>query len=193
MRIAVVPVALSLVAATAFAQAPSPRETATGTVGGKKVSVEYGRPSLRGRKLEALIAQLPADRIWRAGDNQVTTLTTEGDLMVDGKRVPAGKYSVYVHIPESGAWALVLNSDPGIALGKIWPQAPADMQSALWPRLDGYANVADKEVARVTMTKGAAAKPAELFTIAFAPAGQASTLTLAWGDDSWSVRLAPAK
>ena len=42
------------------------------------------------------MAQLPADRVWRAGVDQVTTLTTEADLMVGGKRVPAGKYTLYV-------------------------------------------------------------------------------------------------
>ena len=41
--------------------------------------------------------QLPADRIWRAGENQVTTFTTEADVTIGGKTVPAGKYSVYVH------------------------------------------------------------------------------------------------
>ena len=34
---------------------------------GKRVTVDYGRAELKGRALESLIAQLPDDRVWRAG------------------------------------------------------------------------------------------------------------------------------
>ena len=40
--------------------------------------------------------------------------------MVGGKMVPAGKYSVYVHAGETGAWSLILNQDLGVPLGQIW-------------------------------------------------------------------------
>ncbi len=76
--------------------------------------------------------------MWRAGENQVTTLTTEGDIMVGGKKVPAGKYSLYVHAPASGDWSLAINSDQGIPLGKICGEAPDNMKNEPWPRLDGY-------------------------------------------------------
>src|SRR6185436_4473205 len=46
--------------------ARAPRETVKGTVGGKAVSIEYGRPMLRDRNLGQLLGKLPADRIWRA-------------------------------------------------------------------------------------------------------------------------------
>src|SRR5687768_15025359 len=111
-------------AAVARRQERAPRETVTALLNGKKVAVEYGRPALAGRKMSDLLGQLPADRIWRAGVDQATTLTTETDLMIGGKRVPAGKYTVYVHAPATGDYSLVLNSDPGIALKKIFPAAP---------------------------------------------------------------------
>src|SRR5688572_15918863 len=106
----------------AQAQAPVqrvPRETVSANVGGKKVEIAEGRPSLKGRGMADLMKMWPEDRIWRAGENQGTTLKTEGDLMVGTKRVPAGTYSVYTHIPESGDWSLVLNSDAGIEVGKL--------------------------------------------------------------------------
>src|SRR5687768_8602622 len=105
-------------------QQPAQRETAKAMINGKAVSVEYGRPALGGRKMADLLGQLPADRMWRAGVDQATTLTTETDLTIGGKRVPAGKYTVYVHAPATGDYSLVLNSDPGIALKKIFPAAP---------------------------------------------------------------------
>jgi hypothetical protein len=179
-------------ASLAFAQA-QPRGTASATVGGKKVTVDYGRPALKGRAMAELLKQLPPDKIWRAGENEVTTLSTEGALTIGGKKVAPGKYSVYVHAPETGDWSLVLNSDPGIALIKLWDKAPASEAQKPWPRLDGYQNVKDKEVARAAMKGAAAAKPAEVFTIGLAPAGDGATLSLAWGDKSWSVGLSAAK
>jgi hypothetical protein len=80
------------------------------TIEGKKVAIEYGRPILKGRKLAELMKQLPPDRIWRAGAGTVTILTTETDLMIGGKKVPAGTYSLYMHCPLKGDYALIVNS-----------------------------------------------------------------------------------
>lgn len=179
--------------ATAFAQSPNPRGTASVTVEGKKVSVEYGRPALKTRSIDDLTSKLPADRIWRAGENQVTTLTTETDLAVAGKTVPAGKYSLYVHAPATGDWSLVVNSDLGIPLVKIWDKAPDNMKNEPWPRLDGYSNVLAKEVARAAMKSGKTSPAADLFTMSLAPASGGASLTLAWGDRSWSIELKAAK
>ena len=170
-----------------------PRETATALLNGKKVSVEYGRPALAGRKMADLLTQLPPDRIWRAGMDQATTLTTEGDITVAGKRVPAGKYTLYVHAPATGDYSLVLNTDPGIALKKIFPAAPPAVADALWPRLDGYDNVKATEVLRVPLKKGTAAEPMDRFLIALAPAKDgASAITLTWGGESWSTDIRAA-
>ena len=83
-------------------------------------------PPSRAAALDALLKQLPADRIWRAGENQVTTLTTEGDVTIGGKKVPAGKYSVYVHAAEGNAWDLVLNRDLGVPLGQDLGAGPRE-------------------------------------------------------------------
>ena len=170
-----------------------PRETVTAVMNGRKVAVEYGRPALGGRKMVDLLTQLPADRIWRAGMDQATTLTTEGDITVGGQRVHAGKYTMYVHAPENGPYSLVLNTDPGIALKLIFPAAPPAVADALWPRLDGYDKVKDKEVLRVPLRKGTTAQPLDRFLIGMAPArGGASALTLTWGDQTWTTDIRAA-
>jgi hypothetical protein len=182
------------VAAAAQEQQKAQRETQTVTFDGKKVAIEYGRPALRGRTIEALTAQLPADRIWRAGENQVTTLTTDTDLMIGDKRVPAGKYSVYVHAPAQGNWSLVINSDPGVRLKEIYAAAPPEVADAMWPRLDGYEKVKAKEVARIPLVTANPSAPAERFQIRLEPAKNGvSTLSLAWGDRGWSTTVKPAK
>jgi DUF2911 family protein len=188
--------AVSVTAGMVLAQPPrAQRETATVAFDGRKVAIEYGRPALRGRTVDALTAQLPADRIWRAGENQVTTLTTDTDLMVGDKRVPAGKYSVYVHAPAQGNWSLVLNSDPGVPLKQIYAAAPPEVADALWPRLDGYDKVKGTEVARIPLAAANPSTPAEHFVIRFEPAkgGTSSALTLLWGDRGWTTTVKPAR
>ena len=190
----------------ALAQAPQrvPRETVSATVGGKKVEIAYGRPALKGRALADLMKQLPEDRIWRAGENEVTTLKTEAPLTIGGKKVAAGTYTVYLHVPETGDWSLVLNSDPGIEVGKLLakmmpdrPPLPPERAARLWPRLDGYAkNIADKEVARAAMKAVPPPAPVDVFTITMAEAGGAApgggaTLTMTWADKGYSIELKP--
>ncbi len=185
---------VGVLASAASAQQPAPpRETVSAQVGMKKVSVEYGRPSLKGRAIDELLKQLPADRIWRAGVNQVTTLTTEGDVLIGGQKVPAGKYSLYVYAPLQGDYALVVNSDLGTPLGKIWDKAPDNLKNEPWPNMEDYdKNILAMELVRVPMKKVTTEKPADLFTVTVTPGKAGATLTLAWGDRAWSVDVTPA-
>jgi len=179
---------------TLFAQRPMPaRGSASATLNGKKISIDYGRPELKGRSLSDLMGQLSEDRVWRAGTNQVTTLTTEGPLVIGGKTVPAGKYSLYVHIPESEDWSLLVNRDPGVELIKIFPKAPPQLAHALWPHLDGYDKISKEEVARAAMKKGNAGAQVDAFTIDLKATGGSCTLTMSWGDQVWSAEIKAAK
>ena len=187
--------ALMAVAGVALAQAPKPlpRGNATAAVNGKKVTIDYGRPALKGRTLAELLKQLPPDRIWRAGENEVTMLTTEGALSIGTATVPAGKYSVYVYAPATGDWALILNTDPGVPLKTIFPAAPPERADHLWPILDGYAKIAAKEVVRVPMKSAPAKEPMDRFLISLEPAKNGvSAITLTWGDRAWTVDVKDA-
>jgi hypothetical protein len=187
------------------AQQAAARGTAEGAVGGRKVTVEYGRAELKGRSIDSLIAKLPADRVWRTGANELTTLTTEGPLSVGGKNVPAGTYSVYVYAPATGDWSLILNSDLGIELGALGKFLGVSFTGAeakrLWPHNEGYMpdpakkipGIADKEVARGSMKAGTANPAVDLFTINLKPSGNGANLTFAWGEKTWSADLKPGK
>jgi hypothetical protein len=184
--------ALTLVPAL-FAQSPT-RGAASAVVGGKKITIDYGPASLKGRSIGELLKQLPAERIWRTGLNEVSTLATEGDVVIGGKPVKAGRYSIYTHIPESGPWSLILNSDLGQPLGQLWKEAPEAVKNAPYPYLGNYeTSIKAKEVLRVPMTQGKAGSPSETFKVEFTPAAQGATLVLAWGDETWSVPVAAAK
>jgi hypothetical protein len=176
-------------------QERDPRETITAVfAGSKKVAVEYGRPSLKGRAMKDLLTQLLPDRVWRTGVDQVTTLTTDIPIVVGGKTVPAGKYSMYLYAPETGDYALILNSDPGVPLRTIFPAAPPALADALWPRLSGYKEIEAKEVTRAVLKKSTPAEPLERFKISLEPVKNgASAITLTWGGDSWTTDIKAAK
>jgi uncharacterized protein (DUF2141 family) len=186
---------MAIAAVLALAGSPvvgaAERGAATASVGGKKVSIDYGQPSLKGRPFDELLKQLPEDRVWRAGENQVTTLTTEGPIRIGGKALAAGKYSLYVLLGADGSRTLLVNSDLGIPLIKLWDKAPADVANEPWPRLDGYTkNIAAKEVARAALKKETG-PTVDVFSISLAPAGKGATLRLAWGTESWSIDVTP--
>ena len=192
-RIAAV-AALAALGLAGSALAQTPRGAAVATLGEKKVAVDYGRPALKGRTIDALLKQLPPERIWRAGENEVSTFSTDADVKVGGKAVKAGKYSLYIHVPASGKWALVLNSDLGQPLGVLWKEAPENLKAMPYPYLGDYEQkIKAKEVLRVDLKPGKAAAPAENFTISLEPKGAAATMTLAWGDQIWSTEIAAAK
>ena len=88
----------------------SPRGTASDTIGGASVVVDYGRPSRRGRRIFG--ALVPYDRVWRTGANSATTLVLGGPVELGGKSLDAGAYSIY-SIPSAGGWTLVINGQTG--------------------------------------------------------------------------------
>jgi hypothetical protein len=118
--------------------------------GGKWIEVSYGRPIKRGRDLWGAGASygkmLNADApVWRAGANVSTRLKTEVPLVVNGKTVPAGEYSLFIELKDPKTWTFIVSS---------WPAQtrydPSNKQ-ALWGAF-GY--TPDKDVARSPMTIG---------------------------------------
>src|SRR5208282_1848200 len=99
-------------AAVALAQ-HNDRGASTLAISGKTVSVEYGRPSLRGRTTDELLGKLPAGGFWRMGANASTTFKTEADLAFGDVTVPAGEYSLWMQRQEDNSWKLVFNKQHG--------------------------------------------------------------------------------
>ncbi len=181
------------VAAPAMAQMPA-RGKAEAMVGGKAVSIDFGQAKLGARSLDEMMKGLPADGVWRAGRDQVTTLTTAGPITIGGKAIPAGKYSLYVPVGKDGAYSLAVNRDLGVALKTIFPAAPPALADEPWPHMEDYdKNIGKEEVARVVLTAGQNAASVDPFAISLTPKGNGATLTLAWGDKSFSTEVMPGK
>ncbi len=88
--------------------APSPLATASQKFGLAKVDVAYSRPAVKGRKIFGNL--VPYGKVWRTGANQITTITFDKDVMVNGKKLAAGSYGWYT-FPNASEWTIALNSD----------------------------------------------------------------------------------
>jgi hypothetical protein len=94
----------------------SPPEQASITVGGKRITIEYSAPSVRGRKIfgaNGLVARDPTYPAWRAGANSATAFHTDADLDVGGLSVPKGNYTLYCWVKNPDAWELIINKETG--------------------------------------------------------------------------------
>jgi len=95
-----------------FAQADktkraSPPETATGTINSSHITINYSSPAVKGRKIWGGL--VPYDKVWRLGANEATTFETSKDITVEGKKLAAGKYTLYA-IPGEKEWTFIFNS-----------------------------------------------------------------------------------
>lgn len=122
---------------------PSPHDSTEITLKGKKITIEYGRPFLKGRKVGQELA--PYGKVWRTGADEATTFTTEIDLNIGGTKVPAGKYTLYT-LPSEGTWKLIINK-----------------QTGQW----GTHYDESEDLARIDMQKAALPQMVEQFTISF--------------------------
>jgi hypothetical protein len=88
---------------------------------GKWIDITYGRPMLRGRQAFAgtgkdfgkstsvQIPGIPAAPVWRAGADVSTRLKTEVPLVIGGKTVPAGEYTLFIDLKQPTEWTFIVS------------------------------------------------------------------------------------
>ena len=86
----------------------SPAAVATGKINGANISVNYSSPSVKGRVIWGEL--VPFNKIWRAGANDATTIETDKEISIEGKKLPAGKYSFFV-IPNEKECVIIFNKE----------------------------------------------------------------------------------
>ena len=85
----------------------SPPAEVTKKVGDATITIKYSQPSMRGREIYGDL--VPFNEVWRTGANEATTFETDKDLMINGKKLPAGKYALFT-IPGEEEWTIIFNS-----------------------------------------------------------------------------------
>jgi len=121
---------------------------------------------MKGRKIYGDL--VPFGQVWRAGANEATTLVTTSDVVVGGKKVPAGSYTIFT-IPGADKWALIINKKTGE-----------------WGIPYKYEN---DELARVDMKVSKLPAPLENFTMAYDKSGSGCTLRMDWETTRASVDI----
>lgn len=86
----------------------SPAETVTGKIKEATITINYGSPSVRARKIWGEL--VPFDAVWRAGANDATTFETDKEITIEGAKLPAGKYSFFV-IPNEKECTIIFNKE----------------------------------------------------------------------------------
>ncbi|HEX5652350.1 MAG TPA: DUF2911 domain-containing protein [Chitinophagaceae bacterium] len=99
--------------------APSPAQTVKQDFGLSTVELSYSRPGMKGRKIYGDL--VPFGKVWRTGANQATTLTFGEDVMIDGKKVPAGKYGLLT-IPDKNNWTLIISKQTDVTSPAAYKQ-----------------------------------------------------------------------
>jgi hypothetical protein len=137
-------------------QAGSPHETVEYTVHGAKITVNYGRPFIKGRPLDAVA---PKGQAYRLGADEATVLTTDKPLMIGALMLAPGSYSLFA-IPDGASWKLVVSK-----------------QTGQW----GTDYDATQDLGRTDLKTADVAKPQENFTITVEEKGSNGVLNFDWG------------
>lgn len=86
----------------------SPEVKQTYSVGVAKVNLFYCQPSKKGREIFGGLIKY--GEVWRTGANEPTTFETDKNLVIGGKILPVGKYSLWT-IPQKDNWTVIFNKD----------------------------------------------------------------------------------
>jgi hypothetical protein len=141
----------------ATAQMNAARGKAEATIKGKKITIDYGRPSLKGRDIFSMVQP---GMVWRLGMNQATQIESTGDLVVAGKEVKAGKYTLWAKKTGPDSWILAFHPKTG-----VWGAPPLK---------DGY-------IAELPLKTEKVGDSAEELTITLADNNGKAGINIHWG------------
>ena len=145
-----------------FSKRLSPKDTVKFELNDTKLEVFYNRPYKKGR--EVFGALVPFNEVWRTGANEATTFTTNKDLMIEGKLMPKGEYTLWT-IPHDTVWEVIFNTK----------QYPWGVDEQMRPMREPQFDLLD-----VNEPVHLLSKAVEQFTIAFDNTTDDLKMTLVW-------------
>ena len=179
-------IGLAVIPLTALAQGDGPRPSLAATVSQRlgtetDITIQYSRPGVKGRTVWGDLVPYglaPGNNYsngnpfpWRAGANENTTIEFGSALLVEGQRLPAGKYGIHM-IPTQSTWTVIFSR-----------------QNDIW---GSYTYDATQDALRVTVTP-VTAPHAEWLMYGFEDlAGTSATAFLRWERMKVPFRIALA-
>ena len=148
----------------------SPHETTGAVVDGNRVTITYGRPSMKGREIWGKL--VPYDKVWRTGSDEATLLITQKPIAIGGTTIPAGAYTLFTLPAADGSAKLIINKQIG-----QWGVGPGSYDEK-------------QDVARVDLKKETLETPVEQFTMAVTRGGD---LKMSWDKTQYSVSFTVQK
>jgi hypothetical protein len=121
----------------------SPKSTLTQVVGLTDVEIVYSRPSARGRAIMGDL--IPFGKLWRTGANENTTISFSDDVVIDGKKLAKGKYSIF-STPKADNWEIVFYSKTD-----NWGNPPSWDEANVALRTNVVPEMLDRNVASFTI------------------------------------------
>lgn len=146
---------------TAMGKGGSPHVKSEWKVDGASITLEYGRPFLKGRSEAEM---MPAGKPWRTGADQASIITSDKALKFGSVSLPAGTHTINT-IPGDAEWQLLLGS-------------------LVKPGQWGIPYNASAELGKVPMKLGKTASPVEQVTISIDDTPAGATLRIEWGTKS---------
>jgi|SRR5450432_1912005 Protein of unknown function (DUF2911) len=128
----------------------------------------YSRPQRNGRNVFGEL--LEYNKVWRLGANEATEIEFFQDVMINGKVIAKGKYTMYA-IPAEEKWTMILNKETD-----IW---------------GAFKYESDKDVVRMDVPVQKQTEPLEAFTMFFEKAPAGFVLTAAWDNALVSLPVMP--
>jgi hypothetical protein len=144
--------------------APSPAATITQVVGLTNISVNYSRPSAKGRAIFGSL--LKYDQVWRTGANQATKITLADDVTIEGNKLAKGEYAI-MSIPSQSDWTVIFSKNLGTNEGSYKQE---------------------EDALRVKVKPMTSSSKVETFTIAFTDLGM-NTANLEFSLENTIVRV----
>lgn len=113
--------------------APSPYSKITQVVGLTEVTVEYSRPSMKGRKIFGDL--VPFDKVWRTGANARTKVTFGDDVTIGIDTLKKGTYALLTK-PNAEAWDVYFYTDyAGGGAPQNWDDAKVALKTTVKPEM----------------------------------------------------------
>jgi hypothetical protein len=141
------------------------RGSVEATINGAHISIDYGRPALKGRDM---LKQIQPGQLWRIGADAPTTLESDKELNFSGTIVPKGKHILLARLVEPGKWTLVFSSK------SVFQYEPS------------------AKLAEIPLTFQEASDSAELVTIQLTNKDGTGIIEIAWGKMRLSASFKPA-